>query len=116
MSLFNLTNNDFMNQDGLNFAVEVMRNNPRMEGFGFSNAIQNEGMAVQLCRSIMMHPKVDSLGLSRCCNEGDPFGYTMLKTLLSSVTKSFVKLYLKRNISEPMVAASYPTTLRPTLG
>ena len=93
-----LANNDFMNQDGVNFAVEVMRNNPRMKAFGFGNAIQNEEIADQLCRSIMIHPHIHSLSLSRCCNEGDTFGYTMLKTLLSSSTsKSFVKLYLMRS-------------------
>ena len=44
-----------------------------------------------------MHPEVEFLGLQGCCNEGDTFGYTMLKTLLSSSTKSFVKLYLGGN-------------------
>ena len=95
--IINLFMNDFKNQDGVNFAVEVMRNNPQMKAFNFKNSIQNEEIASQLCQSIMMHPEVEFLGLQGCCNEGDTFGYTMLKTLLSSSTKSFVKLYLGGN-------------------
>jgi len=95
--IINLVMNDFMNQDGVNFAVEVMRNNPQMKAFNFKNSIRNEEIASQLCQSIMKHPEVESLGLQECCNEGDTFGYTMLKTLLSSSTKSFVKLYFVGN-------------------
>ncbi|EJK56521.1 hypothetical protein THAOC_23575, partial [Thalassiosira oceanica] len=86
--------NRFNDQDGIDFAVEVIQNNPQLNVFGFENAIENEESADRLCRSILEHPNIQRLGLISCCNEGDTFGYSMLKTLVSSPAR---KLNLRGN-------------------
>ncbi|EJK72178.1 hypothetical protein THAOC_06317 [Thalassiosira oceanica] len=84
-------------QDGIDFAVGVIRNNPQMNQFGFQNAIESEESAHRLCSAILEYPKIQRLGLIGCCNEGSSFGYSMLKTLVSSPARKFVKLYLAGN-------------------
>ncbi|EJK52210.1 hypothetical protein THAOC_28546, partial [Thalassiosira oceanica] len=63
-----LIRNRFNDQDGIDFAVEVIQNNPQMNQFAFGNAIDSA-----------------------------TFGYSMLKTLVSSPARKFVKLYLGGN-------------------
>ncbi|EJK46215.1 hypothetical protein THAOC_35129 [Thalassiosira oceanica] len=92
-----LVRNRFNHQHGINFAVEVIQNNPQLNLFGFSNAIESEESADRLCRSILAHPKIQRLRLAGCCNEGASFGYSMLKTLVSSPTRNFVWLHLGGN-------------------
>ena len=84
----------FNGQDGIDFAVEVIQNNPQLHEFVFLNAIENEEYANRLCRSIIAHPKIQQLGLINICNEGDSLGYSMLKTFATSSTKSFSRLSL----------------------
>ncbi|EJK61823.1 hypothetical protein THAOC_17619 [Thalassiosira oceanica] len=92
-----LYRNHFNRQDGANFACEAIRNNPQLNVFGFQNAIESEESADRLCRLILAHPKIQRLCLGRCCNEGGTFGYSMLKTLMSSPARKFVRLYLGGN-------------------
>ena len=89
-----LSSNRFNGQDGIDFAVEVIQNNPQLHEFVFLNAIENEEYANRLCRSIIAHPKIQQLGLINICNEGDSLGYSMLKTFATSSTKSFSRLSL----------------------
>ncbi|EJK54538.1 hypothetical protein THAOC_25824 [Thalassiosira oceanica] len=92
-----LSDNRFNPQDGIDFAVEIIQNNPQMKKFGFCNAIESEESADRLCRSILEHRNMQQLGLSCCRNEGASFGYSMLKTLVSHPARKFVQLFLGGN-------------------
>ncbi|EJK71054.1 hypothetical protein THAOC_07541 [Thalassiosira oceanica] len=92
-----LVRNRFNAQDGVDFAVQVLQSNPQILKFGFNNTIESEESADRLCRVILAHPNIQRLSLAGCCNEGASFGHSMLKTLVSSPAKKFVKLYLGGN-------------------
>ncbi|EJK67111.1 hypothetical protein THAOC_11896 [Thalassiosira oceanica] len=89
--------NRFNAEDGTDFAVGVIQNNPQMNHFWFSNVSESEESADRLCRLILAHPNIQGLGLAGCCNEGATFGYSMLKTLVSYPVRKFVKLFLGWN-------------------
>ncbi|EJK76376.1 hypothetical protein THAOC_01864 [Thalassiosira oceanica] len=89
--------NRFNDQDGIDLAVEIIQNNPPMNQFGFNNSIESEESANRLCSSILEHPNIQRMGLAGCCNEGATFGYSMLKTLMSSPARKFVRLHLGGN-------------------
>ncbi|EJK58762.1 hypothetical protein THAOC_21089 [Thalassiosira oceanica] len=92
-----LHRNRFNDQDGIDFAVEAIQNNPQMNKFGFQNSIESEESANRLCRSILVNPNIQRLILTGCCNEGGTFGYSMLKTLVSHPVRKFIRLYLGGN-------------------
>jgi hypothetical protein len=81
----NLTNNSFVNvREGIEFAVEVMESNERMDTFCWaSNTINSMEDARHLVDSIISHPAIKTVRLENCFGD-DTNGYDILCSLLTS--------------------------------